>query len=93
MKYPLNAFADAIETLLRCPTMRTVTVFVPPKTNCKHRVRITRRHKYHANRNGYELLVTYGEPNYAEREFLALCKKAGCNPKRLWFKYWPEKRK
>jgi hypothetical protein len=84
MKYPLKAFTDAIETLLRDPDKRVVTLFVPPKADCKHRVRVVRRHKYRANRNGEELIVTYGKPNYAEREFLALCKKAKCNPRRMW---------
>lgn len=92
MKYPLSAFTDAIETLLRDPAKRTVTVFIPAKVDCKHRVRVSRRHKYHKNRSGYELLVTYGEPNYAEREWLKLCKKAKCNPRRIWWKFWPKKK-
>lgn len=93
MKYPLCAFTNAIEMLLRDPTKRTVTVFIPPKTTCRDRVRVTWVHKPRAKAKEQTFVVTFGRPNYAEREWLALCKKAKCNPRRIWFKFWPKKKR
>lgn len=92
MKYPINAFSDGIEALLRIPEIKTVTVFIPPKVGCRDRVRITWRHKPRAKAKEHEFVVTFGRPNYSEREFLALCKKAKCNPRRMWFQHWPVKK-
>ncbi len=93
MKYPMNAFTDGLEIILRNREIKTVTVFVPPKNDCKNRIRITRKNKPRSNgKTEDELIVTYGHPNYSERQFLSLCKKAKRNPKRVWIKMWPKKR-
>jgi hypothetical protein len=80
-KFALIDFSDAIEMILRDDTMRVVTLFCKPLSDVTQRVRITRRSKN-------ELVVTYGKPNYEEREFLKLCKKAKTNPKRVLFKFF-----
>ena len=91
MKYALSDFTLGIELIMREMTnekrkVRTVTVFCPPLSNVKQRIRVTRRAKN-------ELLVTYGKPNYSEREFLKLCKKAKTNPRKFRFEYFPKKKK
>lgn len=93
MKYPLSAFTEGIEALLRFPAVKTVTVFIPPKQTCNDRVRVTWAQKPRAKDREKHFVVSFGHPNYAEREFLKLCRKAKCNPKRLWFKMWPKKRR
>jgi hypothetical protein len=89
VKYPLNAFTDGIEALLRNPDMRVVTVFIPPKTTCNDRIRITRKaRKGKGSRVEEQFCITCGRPNWSEREFLKLCKRAKCNPKRMKFSFW-----
>lgn len=76
----VNAISDG--------TMKRVTIFLP---GLKERVSITRVHYKRAKndiRNG-NLTIQIGRPNYAERQFLKDCKKAGCEPKKSgWFKYF-----
>lgn len=86
MKYAMRDFHDGIETLLRDNDLKTVTVFCSPLSDVKQRIRVTRRQKD-------EIVVTFGKPNYSEREFLALCKKAKCLPRRLWLKSKAKKRR
>jgi hypothetical protein len=101
MKYSMKDFHDGIETLLRCPDLKTVTVFCPPLKAVTHRVRVTRINeriiRRHDPLHGYlhdgTIVINFGRPNYAEREFLALCKKAKCSPKRMWLKHKPERKK
>lgn len=85
MKYSISDFTRGIEIILRDEEMKSITVFVRPKNPETLRVRITRNNKH-------ELCVTYGKPNYEEREFLRLCRKAKTTPRKLWFHY-PKKKK
>lgn len=82
MKYALKDFTLAIETILRDEKLKTVTLFCAPLSKVKERIRVSRKAK-----TPNELVVTFGKPNYAEREFLKLCKKAKTNPRKLWLKY------
>jgi len=88
MKFPMKAFTDGMEAILRIKNVKSVTVFVPAKNDTKFRVRLTRTKK-----SCNEIFITYGKPNYAEREFLKQCKRAKCHPKRMWLKYFPEKKR
>lgn len=85
-KFALRDFADGIEIILRNPEIKTVTVFCSPLKIITKRVRITRMFY-----NSIELRVTAGKPNFAEREYIKLCKKAKCNPRRLWLKFFKKK--
>ena len=40
-------------------------------------VKATRPHKYIKRSRGDTILLTVGKPNYKERKFIKLCKKAG----------------
>lgn len=94
MKYAMKDFSDAIEMLLRGPShMKSVTVFCKPLSNVTQRVTATYKHKPDGRFDTREILVTYGAPNYSQREYLALCKKAKCNPRRVWFKFYPSKKR
>ena len=61
-------------------------------------VRATRRHKLNGSRCSqihHEILLTIGKPNYAEREFIRDCKKAG-EPfpvKKMQLKWFSEKKR
>jgi len=62
----------------------------------KEIVRVSRtRYQFGFDRGNLELTLTKGKPNYAEREFIKLCKKAG-EPfpvKKVQLKYLPQKKK
>ena len=53
-------------------------------TNSKYRVKATYQGKPNLRSRGETFLITLGKPNWAERAFLAVCKKAGSKPKRPW---------
>lgn len=77
-KFALRDFTDGIDAAMRAPKeIRTVSVFCNPLRDVKQRVRVSWRGKN-------ELLVTFGKPNYAEREFLRKCKRAKCLPRRIY---------
>lgn len=88
MKIPMNAFSDTIEALLRSDG-RKATKFLNASTT----VKATRLHKPRKNGRGHTIVVTFGAPNYAEREFIKACKKAGepLPVKRVQLKHWPKK--
>ena len=46
-------------------------------------------------RSSRSVMLTVGKPNYNERRFLALCKKAGepVPVKKVQIKWWPEKQR
>lgn len=75
----LKDITDGFHLILERPDLHTVTVFCSPLGAVKERVRVTRARK----RMGYH--VEIGKPNYAERQFLKLCKKAKTNPRRFYF--------
>jgi len=75
----ITLISSAFYELLKRPKLHSVTAFCSPLSNVKERIRVTRAKKG----MGYHLEV--GRPNYAEREFLRLCKRAGCRPRRFWF--------
>lgn len=82
MKYALSDFTLAIEMAMRYePTkdfsLRSVTVFCNRKNPKTNRIRVAPHGKG-------MFVVTYGKPNYRERKFLALCKKAKALPKKTY---------
>lgn len=57
-------------------------------------VRVTRSRKPDRRDRSTTVSVTYGQPNYLERQFIKLAKKAGeiFPIKKIQFKLWPKKR-
>lgn len=89
MKYAAKDFALAIELVLRDPLVRTATVFQVPihrEVRKCQRVRCTRV-------GGNHLRITFGRPNYRERQFLKDCKTAKCQPKKYWLQMMPKRKK
>lgn len=86
MKYSRQDFITGLECILDDVEMKSVTVFCGNRANCKDRIRMARRGKN-------ELIITMGKPNYAEREMLKDCKKAKCKAPKVWFKFFPKKKK
>jgi len=84
----LQAIADAIAYLMADPDKKAATIFLPPLSDSKWRVRATRTCK-----NKRDFRLTIGWPNYRERKFLKLCKKAGTKPRRAWFQEFPKSRR
>jgi hypothetical protein len=71
---------------------KIAVVFANPLGKVRQRVRViqktygkSRPKPISASMKQAELIVSIGPPNYAEREFLKLCKKAKTKPRKLWF--------
>ena len=89
MKIPMNAFSNSIEGLLRSGA-RSATVYL----STTQRVTATHIHKPSARNRSTTIAVTYGQLNYAGREFVKACKRAG-EPfpvRKVQLKLWPKKR-
>ena len=89
MKIPMNAFSDVIEMLLRTESKKATKYLSPDAV-----VKATRPHKPSIRSRSTTLVVTFGKPNYAEREFIKSCRKAG-EPfpvRKVQLKHFSEKR-
>lgn len=87
-KFSLDDFDFGMEMMLAEPQLKSAIVFCGKLTpDCNARVKITRVGR---NRNDYRIVT--GKPAFVEREYLKQCKKAKCNPKRTWLKYYNPKK-
>lgn len=68
----LNAANKAMFALLNSEAKRAVYYISP-----KEVVSVCRRHKISRRATRTEFVVKFGAPNYLERAFIKLCKKAG----------------
>lgn len=85
---PTAAIAEAVAALTSRDDVKSATKFVSPILMA----RATYRTKLDGNR--VEITITYGQPNFEERKFVKLCKRAG-EPfpvRKVQFKPWPKKR-
>jgi len=83
---PRNVFAALTEIVLEGGAKRA-TKYISEKLTVKATVRS--KSKLHT-----ELVFTIGRPNYAEREFIKACKRAGESfPVKKVQIQWPKKRK
>lgn len=86
---PVAAIGITIQNLLRNKAWKA-TKFISDYLM----VRATRQlfRKKLSNIGNLEIILTVGKPNYEEREYVALCKKAGEKLllKRVWLKYPPK---
>lgn len=85
-KFSRQDFVTGLECILTDQEVYSVTVFCGNLSDVKQRIRMTRRGKD-------ELIITMGRPNYAEREFLKLCKKAKTRPRKVMLKFYPKRKK
>lgn len=90
MTIPLNAFTKAIEALLRSGA-RSATVYLSPT----QRVTATHIHKPRTRARQTTIAVTYGALNWAGREFVKACKRAGepLPVRKAQLRWWPKPRK
>ena len=90
MKIPTAAFTKAICGLLDSGA-RSATVYVSDKA----RVTATRLFRADRRNSRDTIVVTYGALNYAGREFVKACKRAGepLPVKKVQLRLWPKKRK
>lgn len=90
MKIPMSVFSTAIETLLRSDA-RSSTVYM----SASARVTATRLFKPDARNRHTTIAVTFGQLNYAGREFVKLCKKAGepLPVRKAQLRFWSKPRK
>jgi len=71
----MNAISNTIEVLLRTDAVKATKYLAP-----NHIVRATRKNYKHSGGPKdatIEIILTIGRPNYAEREFVKACKRAG----------------
>ena len=89
MKIPMNAFAKAIEGLLRSGA-RSATVYL----SATQRVTATNLHKPGRRNRHTTIAVTYGQLNWRGREFVKMCRKAGepLPVRKVQLRWWPKKR-
>jgi len=76
---------NCIDALLRDATLKAVIGFASPLSDVRKRVRVTRR-MYGKQWDG-EVVVRFARPNFEERKYLALCKRAKTKPLRFWLKF------
>ena len=90
MKLPMNAFSNAIEALLRSGA-RSATVYL----SASARVTATNINKPDLRNRSNTIAVTYGALNWAGREFVKACKRAGepLPVRKAQLRWWPKKRK
>lgn len=84
-KIPFNAVTQTVEAMMRTNAKRA-TKFIDARTI----VRVTRRHKS----SKAEFVLKIGSPNYAEREFIKSCRKAGepIPVKKVQLQFYPKKK-
>ena len=90
MKIPMSAFTNSIEALLRCDA-RSATIYLSPE----QRVTATHVHRPDKRSRSVTISVTFGKLNWAGREFVKACKRAG-EPfpvRKVQLKFWPKKRR
>jgi hypothetical protein len=68
----ISGFNNTISTLLNTRAYQA-TRYISPKLV----IRATRRQRIDARARRIELIVTIGQPNYRERQFIKLLKRAG----------------
>ena len=69
----MNAVSSVVETLLRTEA-RMATKFLSEKEIVRASRKVFKGKILSGN---IEIILTIGKPNFAEREFIKLCKKAG----------------
>lgn len=83
--------ASIIAMLVDTQNARKVTAYLAPDYTMK----ASRQRPYAKRDKAETFIVTHGRPNYEEREFIKLAKKAG-EPfpiKKIQLKFWPKKKK
>lgn len=89
MKVTRAAVSAVVMAVLEMSELKRATKYLDEKTA----VKCTRKLKFDKRMRSETVVLTVGRPNYAERKFIKLCKKAG-EPfpvKKVQLKWWPKK--
>lgn len=91
MKIPMSAISGTVEMLLRTEAKRA-TKYLDANTVVSAQ-RKTWGNKIDKRARSTEITLKLGAPNYAEREFIKMCKKAGEKfpVKKIQLKFFPKK--
>lgn len=86
MKVTRKSIAHCIETILEDPSVRMATVYFSESLV----VRGTARFRPDRRTTRTEILLTIGRPNFVERRFIRMCKRAGepLPVKKVQVKWW-----
>jgi len=76
------AVGSAIAVLLGHDDFRSITWFAHGFNEAGQRIRLTK--KMFGKKFDGAIEINIGKPNYREREFLKLCKKANTSPRDYW---------
>lgn len=89
MKIPKAGIAKTVETLIETGA-RKATLFVDEKTV----VSASRRFKPDKRERFTDIVLKIGAPNWQEREFIRICKKAGekLPVRKVQLKHWPKRK-
>jgi hypothetical protein len=82
-----KSVTDCLRRLIEDNQLHSCTAFLSPLSNVKKRIRMTKA----KNGNGFHLDI--GKPNYKERKFLQLCKKAKTKPRKFLLQFFVKKKK
>lgn len=80
---------ECVSSVLGIANMRRATAYISETLTIK----ATAQRRMDKRSRSNTVLVTVGAPNFAERRFIRVCKKAGCAfpLRQVQFKYWGKK--
>lgn len=76
------------ECILQNKNVYRATKYFSPKLVAK----ATRRHKYDGRSSRTEVVITFGAPNFSEREFIKRCRKSDFPVKKIQLKAAPKRK-
>jgi hypothetical protein len=76
MKYPMNAISQCIEALIRTGSWKA-TKYLSDKQVVHATQKRDHRGKVPKPDSAEHIIVSLGRPNFADREFIKKCKRAG----------------
>jgi hypothetical protein len=89
MTIPKRVFSNVI-AVLNAKNVRRAVAYLDAKTV----VMATRQRKFSSRGRSHTILLTYGAPNYRQREFIKICAKAK-EPlplRKIQIEFWPKRR-
>lgn len=88
--YAERKIGECVNDVLNIKNLRRATAYVSDELTIK----ATAQRRMDKRDQSATVLVTVGRPNFVERRFIRLCKKAGCAfpLRQIQHKFWPAKK-
>ena len=88
--YAMKKLGEAVGDVLTGKNIRRATAYISPTLTIK----ATAQRKQDGRDKSATCLVTVGKPNFVERRFIGVCKKAGMAfpLRQIQWKFWPKKK-